>query len=84
MLILQTALGLGASMKYGRTDTPDDDIEADEDEDETAPLEERLNTLRSIRNSSGGYSPQARQRIEYLQELRRLRAQVGDDAIETF
>jgi hypothetical protein len=69
-------------MKYETDDTPDDD--APTGDDEITPLEERLTMLRASRGSSGGYSPEARQRIEYLQELRRLRAQIGDDGIDMF
>jgi hypothetical protein len=52
-------------------------------DDDTPVIEERLTSLRAQRGSAG-YSPQARQRIEYLLELRRLRALAGDDAIDTF
>jgi hypothetical protein len=53
--------------------------------DEDAPvIAERLSALRAGRSGAGGYSPQARQRIEYLMELRRLRSQAGDDAIDAF
>jgi hypothetical protein len=52
--------------------------------DEDAPvIAERLSALRAGR-SGAGYSPQARQRIEYLMELRRLRSLAGDDAIDAF
>jgi hypothetical protein len=77
-------------MKYDAEDSPTEELEAEADdavevdEDALASLEERLSSLRSSRGSNRGYSPQARQRIEYLQELRRLRAQIGDDAIDTF
>jgi hypothetical protein len=67
-------------MQYDE-DTSPDDGEAAIDEG-GPPIDERL-SLRSSR-VVGGYSPQARQRIEYLQELRRLRSQIGDDAIDTF
>jgi hypothetical protein len=66
-------------MQCGENETPDDDFEIEDSE--IIPIEDRLNSLRSTR---GSYSPQARKRIEYLQELRRLRAMVGDDAIDTF
>jgi len=69
-------------MAYEQSDTPDDEVELVDEE--VPAIEERLTALRSNRSSAGGYSPQARQRIEYLQELRRLRAQIGDDGIETF
>jgi hypothetical protein len=69
-------------MTYETDDTPDDDSQTGEDE--ITPLVERLSMLRSSRGSAGGYSPEARQRIEYLQELRRLRSQIGDDGIDTF
>ena len=69
-------------MSYEQTDAPHD--EAELPDDEVPAIEERLTALRSNRPSAGGYSPQARQRIEYLQELRRLRAEIGDDGIETF
>ncbi|MGB5735970.1 MAG: hypothetical protein WBM40_16155 [Thiohalocapsa sp.] len=69
-------------MKCATDDTPDDDNATSDDE--ITPLEERLSMLRSSRGSVGGYSPEARQRIEYLQELRRLRAQIGDDGVDTF
>jgi hypothetical protein len=56
----------------------------DEVLDEEAPaISERLSALRAGRGGAG-YSPQARQRIEYLLELRRLRSQAGDDAIDAF
>jgi hypothetical protein len=62
----------------------DDAVETNDEvlDDETPVIEERLSSLRATRGS--GYSPQARQRIEYLLELRRLRSQIGDDAIDTF
>ncbi|MCF7985437.1 MAG: hypothetical protein K9L70_13620 [Thiohalocapsa sp.] len=55
------------------TEVADDDVE---------PIEDTT-SVRSPRVGAG-YSPQARQRIEYLQELKRLRSQAGDDAIEQF
>lgn len=64
----------------------DDDSIADSSDAADADVtttEERLQALRSPRNAAG-YSPQARQRIEYLQELRRLRSLVGDDRLDTF
>ncbi|TVQ87664.1 MAG: hypothetical protein EA400_10840 [Chromatiaceae bacterium] len=67
-------------MQYDNTQAPE---EVDGGDDEVLPLEERLTALRSHRNASG-YSPQARARIEYLQELRRLRSQVGDDGLDAF
>jgi hypothetical protein len=72
---------MGASMSYDNDDAAET---GDEVADDEAPgIEERLTSLRAQRGG-GGYSPQARQRIEYLLELRRLRAQAGDDAIDTF
>lgn len=48
-------------------------------------LEERAaDQDRSARLGASIYSAQARQRIEYLQELKRLRRLVGDDALEDF
>jgi len=68
-------------MSYDEDDTTEGgDGVLDEDARVTA---ERLNALRAGR-SGAGYSPQARQRIEYLMELRRLRSQAGDDAIDAF
>jgi hypothetical protein len=55
----------------------------DTSDEEIAPLEERLNALRTPRHAAG-YSAAARARIEYLQELRRLRSLVGDDRLDTF
>lgn len=67
-------------MQYEDVATATDTIEA---ADEGSRLEERLIALRTPRNAAG-YSAAARQRIEYLQELRRLRSQVGDDRLDTF
>jgi hypothetical protein len=71
-------------MKYDDDATPDEAFDHPGSEDEVRPLEERLAALRTTRGSAGGYSPQARQRIEYLQELRRLRAQIDDDGFDEF
>lgn len=54
------------------------DLDFDDSGDDT-PLE-----LERARSASAIYSAQARQRIEYLQELRRLRSLVGDDALDDF
>lgn len=54
------------------------DLDFDDGGDDT-PLE-----LERPRSSSALYSAQARQRIEYLQELRRLRSLVGDDGLDDF
>jgi hypothetical protein len=72
---------VGAFMSYDN----DDAVETSDGvlDDEAPTIEERLTSLRAQRGGAG-YSPQARQRIEYLLELRRLRAQAGDDAIDTF
>lgn len=67
-------------MQYEDDDTATETIEA---ADDISPLEERLIALRTPRHTAG-YSAAARQRIEYLQELRRLRSQVGDDRLDTF
>jgi hypothetical protein len=77
-------LPLGAPMKYDEDATPDDAHDGIGTDDEVRPLEERLSALRTTRGSAGGFSPQARQRIEYLQELRRLRAQIDDDGFDEF
>jgi hypothetical protein len=74
----------GAPMKYDEDATPDDAFDNSGSDEEVRPLEERLATLRTSRGSAGGYSPEARQRIEYLQELRRLRAQIDDDGFDEF
>jgi hypothetical protein len=71
-------------MKYDEDATPDDAHDGIGTDDEVRPLEERLSALRTTRGSAGGFSPQARQRIEYLQELRRLRAQIDDDGFDEF
>ena len=64
--------------------TRDDAIDFDDGDGDGLPMgvEERLNSLRTQRGSS--YSARARQRIEYLQELKTLRARAGDDALDTF
>ncbi|KAA6186875.1 hypothetical protein F2Q65_02965 [Thiohalocapsa marina] len=67
-------------MKYDDTDASEETFDLGADDD-IQPLGDRLAALRSARGA-GGYSAQARQRIEYLQELRRLRAQIGDDGFE--
>lgn len=66
-------------MQYDPNRVPD---ETDGD-DEGIRLAERLTALRGHRQGST-YSAQARARIEYLQELRRLRSQVGDEGIDAF
>ncbi len=56
-----------------------DDSQIDTDEADVTPMD----FIRPMRLGAA-YSPQARQRIEYLQELRRLRSQIGDDALDDF
>lgn len=60
----------------------ENDSATDSSDDDTEPTEE-LPGLRPTRGGAG-YSPQARQRIEYLHELKRLRSQAGDDGIDQF
>lgn len=77
-------LPLEAPMKYDEDATSDDAFDSAGNDEEVRPLEERLAALRTPRGSAGGFSPQARQRIEYLQELRRLRAQIDDEGFDEF
>lgn len=64
-------------MQYEENDS------AGDSSDDDAESNDELPGLRATRGGAG-YSPQARQRIEYLHELKRLRSQVGDDGIDQF